>query len=155
VVRLGQALASRKPLLFWIDDVQWAGAATRDLLRYATSRWAEARAPVLVVVCARSEEIQANPALRRWLAGLEHDVAMSRLDLQPLRREDLVQLVGILLGQDVEAPPASTVVALAEWLAERTGGLPAHVSQVLGELLADGALRRQLLDGSRRVVDVP
>jgi predicted ATPase len=155
VVRLGQALARRKPLLFWIDNVQWAGAATRDLLTYATSRWSEAGTPVLVVVCSRAEDVRENPELRRWLAGLERDVRLSRLDVQPLRREDLVQLAGILAGEDVEGLPAPRVVAFGEWLAERTDGLPAKLSQALGELLADGALRCQMLDGSRWVVDIP
>jgi hypothetical protein len=41
VARLGQAMAARMPLAFWLDDAQWTGADTRDLVRYAVRRWSE------------------------------------------------------------------------------------------------------------------
>jgi predicted ATPase len=58
VVRLVQSLASRRPLVFWLDDIQWAGSATSDLLRYATGRWSETRTRALVVLGARSEDLR-------------------------------------------------------------------------------------------------
>ena len=38
VARLGQALAVRAPLVLFLDDVQWADLATRDLLHYVVRR---------------------------------------------------------------------------------------------------------------------
>src|SRR5436305_9404041 len=41
VARLGQALAARTMLVLFIDDVQWADAASRDVLHYLARRFAE------------------------------------------------------------------------------------------------------------------
>jgi len=46
---LGVALAERAPLVRCMDDVQWAHATSRDLLRYALRRWVESGVRALVV----------------------------------------------------------------------------------------------------------
>jgi predicted ATPase len=40
IVRLVEALASRAPVVLLLDDLQWADAATLEMLDYAGKRWA-------------------------------------------------------------------------------------------------------------------
>src|SRR5712692_252476 len=47
VARLGQALAARTMLVLFIDDVQWADAASLDVLHYLARRFAESETPAL------------------------------------------------------------------------------------------------------------
>jgi DNA-binding SARP family transcriptional activator len=154
IVRLGQALARRKPLLLWLDDVQWAGAATRDLLRYAVRRWSESGTGVLVLLSAGSRELDADGELRRWLAALGRDARSCRLEVGPLARDDLVQLASILTAGPAAPRALPGAIAFGEWLDARTGGLPGRIGPVLSRLFAEGALRLRSADGSGWAVDV-
>ena len=115
VARLGQALAARAPLVLFIDDVQWADAASRDVLHYLARRFAESETPALLLLTLRMGErallpglaqwrtdmeravplthLPLTPQLSDWLIGLGRDLPVTRLVLQPLTAENTVQLV--------------------------------------------------------------
>lgn len=119
VVRLGQALARRRPLVLWLDDVQWADAGTRDLVRYAVRRWSETRTSVVLLLSASSEDRGADVELRRWLASIERDVRLCWLEIDALRRDDLVRPAAILTGDGVPPEPGP-----GEWLEGWTLDVP-------------------------------
>ena len=101
VVRLGEALAKRQPVVIFIDDIQWADTASLDLLHYIGRRWAENQTPLLILLTLRSEALLTTPALGEWLANVERDLPVSRLRLGPITVEDTVQLVEKLAGWHV------------------------------------------------------
>ncbi|HLZ80896.1 MAG TPA: AAA family ATPase, partial [Ktedonobacteraceae bacterium] len=93
VVRLGQALAARTLLVLFIDDVQWADAASLDVLHYLARRFAESETPALLLLALRMEERAMLPGLAEWRTAMERAVPLTHLQLGPLTAEDILRLL--------------------------------------------------------------
>ncbi|MFL5688571.1 MAG: LuxR C-terminal-related transcriptional regulator, partial [Chloroflexota bacterium] len=82
------------------------------------------RAAVLFVVTARSDELYLRPAILPFLAELERDDQVERLELQPFGRAELMDQLESLLG---ERPGAE----LCDEILDRSGGNPFFAEQLL------------------------
>jgi DNA-binding SARP family transcriptional activator/predicted ATPase len=162
IARLGQALAERAPLVLFIDDWNWADAASLDVLHYAALRWSEERAPILVLLTLRQEALTESPDLQTWLTRLKHDVACAQLNLAALSRAETEQLIRALLepeeGQD-GAPPAGVqnlppLTRFSRWLFEETDGQPFFLVETLKALVEEGLVRPDT-DSHAWIVDWP
>jgi predicted ATPase len=131
VALLLAALCARAPVVWFVDDAQWADTASLDLLRYLAQRLGERAAPLLLVCTIRAEELASNTALASWLSGLQRDGALTRLDLAALSAGDTAALLD-----------ASGVGgrSFAEWLFAETGGQPLYLVETLKVLLDRGVL---------------
>jgi DNA-binding SARP family transcriptional activator len=78
VLQLTDALARRNPLVWVMDDLQWADVASLDLLHYLTRRWVAGRVPILLVGIVRSEASNAAArgewAIADWLGSLAREL---------------------------------------------------------------------------------
>ena len=123
------------PLVLFLDDLQWADAATLGLLEpLLTSPDIHC---LMLMGAYRDNELDASPRLARTLAALATaGVALKRVSLGPLRLPDLNQLVADTLhGNAEQAAP------LAQLVFEKTGGNPFFVIQFLKSLEREGHLR--------------
>lgn len=145
VARLGQALAHQNPLVLFIDDLQWADAASLDMLHYAARRWHEEALPVQLVLSLRTEALiraasaSGNPALGEWLAGLKRELAVTDLTLEPLTFEDTGQLVQVLGAQE-QSKASPFASQFSQWLFTETEGQPFYISETLKALFERGVL---------------
>ena len=96
VATLGSVLAKRRPVVFVLDDLQWADVDTRDMIHYAARRWADGRAPILLVLIVRQENYAADASLRDWLMQLERVIPVKRLLLDSLSGTAVQQLIANL-----------------------------------------------------------
>jgi predicted ATPase/DNA-binding SARP family transcriptional activator len=145
MARLGHALASRAPLVLFIDDAQWADAASLDVLQYASRRWASAHLPVFVLCTFRSDDLASNVALAEWLASLERTILVRRQTLNSLTFEETLRLVESLFdaergttgnGGKGQAQKNGSIEAWGRWLFAETRGHPFFLIEQL-KILAE------------------
>ena len=83
-------LAAKPPLLLLIDDLQWCDQETLEWLRFLLRF--EAKARLLVVATARSDEINANPALVALLRALQGASQLYEYALRPLDAAEVTKI---------------------------------------------------------------
>lgn len=124
------------PVLLVLEDLHWADASTRDLLRFVLSRLREER--LLVVGTFRTDDLHRRHPLRPLLAELVRLPGVERLDLAPF---DAAELGRLLAGVAGAAVPAAVTADIAR----RSGGnaffalelLAAHAPADDGRLVPD------------------
>ena len=131
--RLADALVSalrEAPTLLVLDDLHWADAdSLRLLLRVAAL---VRGAPAVVVAGVRSSEADHGPAMVSTLAGLAR-LDPVRVELAGLDADAITQWVEGRAGVEVGAEVAAA-------LADRSGGNPLYVGELVRLLVAHGAL---------------
>lgn len=151
VARLGTALAVREPLVLLIDDVQWADAASLDLLLYASRRWSEEEAPLLLLLTLRNGALVQvggrQATLRDWLHKLRRGVASHRVQLGALSADETRELVERLVSPE-------DVNSFYNWLYRETEGHPFYIMETLDALLDEGVARPLQDAGGRWRLDV-
>ncbi len=151
VARLGQALAARAPLILFIDDVQWADAASLDVLHYLARSFAESETPALLLLTLRMGEREMRPVLAEWRTGLERAVPLTRLQLGPLTSEDVLRLLQVLGGKDGRR--AADLERFGQWLFAETEGQPFYLMETLKVLLEQSVLASRPNEDGRWTID--
>src|SRR3989440_3561782 len=138
VARLGQALAARTPLVLFIDDVQWADAASLDGLHYLPRRLTESQTPALLLLALRMGEREMPSGLAEWRTGMERAVPLTHLQLGPLTAEDILRLLQAFGRKD--GGRSADLERFGQWLFTETEGQPFYLMETLKVLLERGAL---------------
>ncbi|HET8786274.1 MAG TPA: AAA family ATPase [Candidatus Limnocylindrales bacterium] len=133
-----ERIASGGPVLLAIEDLQWADDDTLALTTFLSRNLRDA--PVLVVVTIRSDRLEAGSTAARWLAELDLDQWVDRMELEPLDRAQVIALARRIGGGSPTGEALESIV-------ERSGGNPFFIEQ----LAAAGAERDRL---PRRLRDV-
>ncbi|MBI5721951.1 MAG: AAA family ATPase [Burkholderiales bacterium] len=136
VQRFIAALATPEhPLVLFLDDLQWADAATLALLEPLIN--SPELGCLMLLGAFRDQELEATPRLAHTLAALDKtDADIERLALGPLAPPDLAQLLADALRTE-----AADVAPLAALVHRKTGGNPFFAMQYLRLLEREGRLR--------------
>jgi serine/threonine protein kinase/tetratricopeptide (TPR) repeat protein len=134
---LARAGADR-PVVAWLDDVQWGGEAIA-FARYVIEDAAARASPVLVILSASEEELGERPLEAKALEELVQlskpnaplAGAVVQVHVPDLPEKDHRALVGELLGLEA---------GLAALVAERTAGNPLFAVQLVGDFIMRGVL---------------
>ncbi len=155
VARLLQALARRAPLVVFIDDLHWVDASSLDLLHYLSHSFAQSKISVLFLFTLRSEALATMPELASWLSGLERDVPVTRLALNPLTAEETVQLIRQLSPDELsEQAEGRAATQFGRWLYAETGGQPFFLMETLKTFVERGILAVYPAEDGVPVIDL-
>ena len=124
--KLLEGMARERPVVFLIDDVQWAEPTMLQLIEHIAD-WS-VDAPILLACMARPELLDARPG---WGGGKLNATSIS---LEPLTQEECGSLVANLLAVDEVAPEIRARVAAA------SEGHPLFAEELLAMLVDEGRL---------------
>lgn len=130
VRRALERMAARRPVIAWIDDVQW-GSDALGFVEHLLEVQELTPAPILVVMTARDDALAAIEDTRTRIEALEQQGALRALDVGPLDDTERGRLVRELLGLEGD---------LAAQVEERTGGNPLFAVQLVGDWVRRGVL---------------
>ena len=115
---LGVFATSERPLVLFLDDLQWADLASLQLLQHLLTH--PETPPVLLIGAYRDNEVSPSHPLMLALEELRRAGArMSELKLEPLSLQDTRRLVADTLpgaGSQVIDPLAALARRYADWL---------------------------------------
>jgi DNA-binding CsgD family transcriptional regulator len=154
-----EAAASR-PLLMLIEDLHWADRSTQDLVS-AVARTAQGR--LLLALTVRSDELHRRHPFRTTLAELSRLDTAHRVDLGPLDRAEIGELVRTRTGAEGDPESVTTIhtrsegnpLYAEELIAATPGAVPEHLADLLLARVARlspesrDAVRTASVDGSR------
>jgi eukaryotic-like serine/threonine-protein kinase len=121
-------MAKRRPLMIWVDDIQW-GLESLRLVEHILSHQRAAPSPILFLVTLNDETLR--PALSRALDTFSTRPPVKRLEVGPLPERDHLALVHQLLRLKG---------TLADQVAARTAGNPLFAIQLVGDWVDRGVL---------------
>jgi PAS domain S-box-containing protein len=130
---IGVLAAPAHPLVLFLDDLQWADAASLQLLQQLLAH-PDTR-HFLLVGAYRDNEVGPAHPLMQSREALNSAVAVHDIVLGPLRVADLTRLIADTLRCD-----AARAAPLAELVFEKTQGNPFFALQFLGLLAHEGLL---------------
>ena len=133
VVTALEALAEETTLVVWIEDLQWADAATMDVLTSLGQRRDPAK--ILLLATVRPvEPVAATAPRRRAQFDLLARANAAEIRLQPLAIEDVTQYLDRQLGPRVSAPSSLLLHRL-------TNGNPLFLLTAIDHLVRKGLIR--------------
>lgn len=130
VVAALDSLAHDRPVLLVIEDVHWADASTRHLIRYVLAQGLHA--PVHIVISYRADDLHRKHPLRSAIAEWVRLAGVRRIELEPLDDAEVVDLVGTRTSGGMAADDLRVLV-------QRAAGNAFYVEELLDAGLDDQA----------------
>ncbi len=147
VVAVLDYLSRQAPVVLTFEDLHWADASTLDLVAYLAHAIQDRR--ILVVATYRTDATRPEHDVHRLAAALRRSRATTTIELGPLPREAIEELVAVAADRDLPADRAAEVCT-------RAGGNPFFATELAaaaarGEDELPPALHDLLLAGVARL----
>jgi DNA-binding SARP family transcriptional activator len=139
-------LARLRPLVLFLDDLQWADADTLAVLSRLTQRLNDNT--IFVLLAYRNEELADNDALMKFVHFLTRNYPHSQLHLERFSR---AQVQGWVRMQAPDLDDAETIAHLTDFLYRTTNGNPLFVTELMRALEE----RRATIEGTAPPDELP
>ncbi|HEY6761112.1 MAG TPA: AAA family ATPase, partial [Baekduia sp.] len=125
VVGVLDAEQAQRPVILFLDDIQWADTPTLLLLRHLVA--SDLRLRVTIMATFRSTELDDEHPLAKLLADLHREPDVTRVDLTGLEAEAVAELAVAASGRQLDAAGMDA----ARTLQRRTSGNAFFVTEML------------------------
>ena len=144
-------LAENSPLIFFIDDLQWADPTTLTLIHYLSRNLRESR--VMIIGTYRPEDISTEEGhpLNKLMANMSREGLLETINLDRMGKEEVEKIVKSLIPHlEVDEKFLSRVYG-------ETGGVPFFVIELIKYLIDKGYIVPQVKYVPREVEerDIP
>jgi DNA-binding SARP family transcriptional activator len=140
------ALAAERPLILILDDLQWADAATMQLLNFLTLQSTASgpadsptvgsrQAAPLYIPLYRADEVHESHPLRSLVASLSRGGTGEELRLQRLSEAQVHQLLVNMAGHEVRPVFSAEIY-------RQTEGNPFFIGEAIRTLILEGKIKR-------------
>jgi DNA-binding CsgD family transcriptional regulator len=119
------------PLLMLIEDIQWADAATLNMIPKITD--AGNSGPLLILATYRDDYFSGNQKLRWLKTELRRNQNFQEINLKPLSHAESAEMISQLLKTEVSAELAGIIY-------DKTQGLPLFIEEIIKTLKAGNLL---------------
>lgn len=133
VTKLLANASRRRPLLLFLEDLQWADEVSLRLLEFVVRNTLDER--LLCIGSYRSEEFERGGRLPATVLELSRTRPLGQLEVGPLSEAGVATLLASALGTEQVAAPLTALVH------ERTGGNPLFVDELAWALKNAGRIR--------------
>lgn len=134
LVRLLTEMARTDPFLVFLEDIHWADETSLAVLELLARELGSRR--MLVVATARSDELTRRHPLRQTLVRLRRDRMAVEIELEPLTRDGVRELLRATLAQ--EDPGVSISDELLDAVEGHAEGNPFFTEEILKSLVSSG-----------------
>jgi DNA-binding CsgD family transcriptional regulator len=138
--------AAAAPVLLVLEDLHWADTSTLDLIVFLAHNLDDRR--VLLLATYRADDPASAPRVRRLADGVRRSGSARVLELGPLGREELVELLAAHANHSLPVALTDVIAArsegnpfFAEELLAASGGQGAELPQALRDLLLQRVAR--------------
>ena len=132
VARLCEALAKKRFVVLFIEDLQWADDGSLDLLHYLMRWLHEQKVCTFVLMTLRRENVDTDSQLQEWLDRIMRVGSVHTLTLNRLDPTDLTLLASQLAAKSV---PDKSILQFGQWLYSETQGQPFFMAEMLQMLV--------------------
>jgi len=134
VVGILEEASRDRPVVLVLDDVQWADAASLQLLRHVVKM---GDALGLLIICTY-RDTELSSLMVETLGALRRETGVDRIALRGLEDDEVVRFLEAASGHDL----TESGLTLAHAVYEETDGNPFFVSEMLRHLEDSGAIYR-------------
>ncbi|MFF0264565.1 ATP-binding protein [Kribbella sp. NPDC004536] len=107
VLGLLQQVAAERPLVVVVEDLHWADASSRELFVYLVRNLSASA--VLLIATMRTGELPSGHPTRQLLSELGRRAEVLQLELEPLGRKEVSELLAALDGRTPDAVASSEI----------------------------------------------
>ncbi|MFO8109967.1 MAG: tetratricopeptide repeat protein [Thermoplasmata archaeon] len=142
-------MIDKKPMVIFLDDIQWADSATLQLIHYLSENLETS--PLLLIAAFRPQDVNMNTLLKEIVQRMRRVGTYEEIELKPLKWKHTKEIISNMLGVS-RTPPE-----FVRLLYELSQGNPLFIKECVKSLIEEGNLdpKRNRYPKDPRHVTIP